>query len=94
MTMSAEDVMHRLDELRTGQMEARADLQRIEIIAREARDQARATNGRVTQIELWRAEVKGVAQGAGGTGRLLFYMLSAAAGSGTIIVTAMKVLER
>ena len=58
----------------------------------EIKEQTTKTNGRVTQIELWKAETKGIAQGVGGTGRLLFYMLSASAGTGTIIVTAMKIL--
>ena len=95
------DIVHRLDNVQSAiaqvhvtQSETRADLLRIEIIAREARDQAKATNGRVNVLELWRAELKGIAQGSGGTGRLLLYMLSAAAGTGTIIVTAMKILER
>ena len=101
VSISQADIVHRLDDLRTGmaqmataQTETRADIARVELIAREGRDQAKVTNGRVTQIDLWRAEMKGVAQGAGGTGRLLLYMLSAAAGTGTIIVTAMKVLEQ
>lgn len=101
------DIVRRLDDLRTSvaavaveqaraaltQAETRSDVLRVEVIATEARDQSKLTNGRVTKHDLLFAEMKGIAQGAGGTGRLLFYMLSAAAGTSTIVVAAMKVLE-
>jgi hypothetical protein len=54
------------------------------------------TNGRVTaleaeigQFDLWRAELKGIAQGAGGTGRLLFYVLSSGAAAGSTLVVLL-----
>lgn len=66
------------------QAEMRGDLRRVEALAteavvqvKEAVAQAKVTNGKVGSLELWRAEMKGIAQGAGGTGRMLFYMLSA-----------------
>ena len=65
---------------------------RVSADLHEIKEQTTKTNGRVSQIELWKAEVNGISQGVGGTGRLLLYMLSASAGTGTIIVTAMKIL--
>lgn len=54
--------------------------------------QTTKTNGRVTALEqevtkfqLWKAEVRGIAQGAGGTGRLLVYMLTSGAAAGSIL---------
>src|SRR4051812_44101084 len=56
------------------------------------------TNGRVTSLEervgkfdLWKAELKGIAQGAGGTGRLMFYVISSGAAAGSIIVAILTV---
>lgn len=68
----------------------KADVARVEVVATEARDQSRKTNGRVTVLELWKAEVKGISQGVGGAGRLLLYMLGAAATTSGLIVTLMK----
>ena len=93
------DIMHRLDELRVAatqiavtQAETRADIARVEVIAREGRDQSKITNGRVTVLELWKAEAQGIAQGAGGVGRLILYMLGAATSTAGLITVAMKVL--
>ena len=64
-----------------------------EILTRLDRIEAQVTkiNGRVSSHDLLFAEMKGIAQGAGGTGRLLMYMLSAAAGTGTILVALLTV---
>ena len=88
-----DEVMRILEALRIGQVVARTDIARVEVIAREARDQAKATNGRVASLEIWRAELRGIAQGSGGTGRLFVYILTSAAATGGIVTAAMKILE-
>lgn len=97
--LRSDEILRRLDESKMTQMaiiatqiDVRKDLQRIEATGLRVQAQAEKTNGRVTLIELWRSELKGIAQGAGGTGRLLFYMLSSAAAAGTIVVAAIAVL--
>lgn len=87
-------IIARLDDIKGTQLVAAAamidvrnDLGRIEA-------HVERTNGRVTLLELWRAEMRGISQGVGGTGRLFFYMLGAASSAGGLIVIAMKILER
>ena len=87
-------IITRLDDIKSAQLVAaattidmRADLVRIEA-------HVERTNGRVTLLELWRAEMRGISQGVGGTGRLFFYMLGAASSAGGLIVVALKILER
>lgn len=97
---SVGEIVHRLDVITAGVTDTRIDLQRIETIAREGRDQAVKTNGRVTALEswvvtmkVWQGELRGIAQGSGGTGRLFVYVLTSAAATGGIITAAMKILE-
>ena len=49
------------------------------------------TNGRVSRLELWQAELRGIAQGSGGTGRLFAYILAAGASAGTIVVAGFAI---
>lgn len=84
-----------LDAVRTTQQEIALQQQviasgvaRVEVIAVGARDQARTTNGRVSALELWRAELKGIGRGSGNVGQLLLYLL-AATGTISTIVTAI-----
>jgi len=90
----AEQALSHNAEIMAGLIDIRADLARIERIAKDAHDQVKETNGQVTTLRLWKAEVKGIAQGAGGAGRLGLYMLGAASSTGGIVVIAMKILER
>lgn len=56
--------------LRVELLTARTSLEReiasVKSTAEETRDQARATNGRVTKLEIWRSYIEGVKAGAGG----------------------------
>ncbi len=90
----SEAILTRLDDIKGAQLVAAAamidvrnDLVRIE-------GHVERTNGRVTLLELWRAEMRGISQGVGGTGRLFLYMLGAASSAGGLIVVALKLLER
>lgn len=76
------------------QVEMRADLRRIEALAVTTAAQATLTNGHITKLNLWRAEMKGVAQGAGGTGRLMLYMLTAGAAATAITAGLLTLASR
>lgn len=92
--MTAADVVRRLDALRSGQDAALGEIARVAVIATETRDQAVRTNGRVTQLELWQAELRGIAQGSGGSARLLMYLIGTAASTAALLGFAMRLLER
>lgn len=63
-------------------------------VATDSLVQARLTNGHVTALRLWQAEVRGIAQGSGGMGRLLAMLLASAAATGGIITTTIMVLDK
>lgn len=87
-------VLDAIHSVEAKQSEMESHLLRIEGIATDALAVGKQTNGRVTMLELWRAEMKGIAQGSGGAGRLLLYILSAAAAFGSVVAFVMKLLER
>lgn len=64
-------------------MLAIADLKKdlTEVVA-----QTKETNGRVKAIELWRAKMEGVVDGAGGTGRFLSIIIGTSIGAAGVAV--------
>ena len=85
------DVLHAI-----GGIELRLDAQDGDL--REIKRHVKETNGRVTAIELWKANLtgkfEGLAQGAGGTGRLILSLLGAASLLVGMVLTAVSLATR
>ncbi len=88
---AVDEIRHTLSTVVIEQIDQRNDIKNLTTLTTEGVAQAKKTNGRVTTLELWRAELGGIAQGAGGSGRLLLYLFATAASSAAIITACITV---
>ena len=83
-------VLKNIEDVKQVQSEMRSDLRRIET-------QVGITNGQVGELRLWRAsltgELKGLAAGAGGTGRLLFALIAAVGTTAGVLFGLMQFVK-
>lgn len=83
--MEIEELAARME---AGFQSVHSEVTAVRLVAEEARDQSRVTNGRVSKLETWKAYMDGVKSGADG---LWHIALAAVAGASCVAAIVLAV---